>query len=109
MSDASNQTSVNAFINWLVYIKGNEYGVLDENCNIIASKQANTASLKATFKYTIYILNGNISIWVEPGYNPPFYIGVDLIGIIPPALFNTPKPSHSIGNRSMYKHQLIIL
>ena len=97
-----------AFRNWMVIIKDGEYSIIDENGKRIATKRAKTSALKSNYKYTIYINDGTPTIWVEPGYNPPFYIGLDLIDEIPKELWNTPQPSKMIGNMTMYKHQVIV-
>lgn len=84
------------FNQWQVSITNNSYSILNENGRIMASKRANTAPLKSTFQYTIHIQNGQVSIWVEPGYNPPFYIGLDIIDQSLLQL-NTPQPNKTYG------------
>jgi hypothetical protein len=95
------------FTRWTVFVERNVYGVKDENGQIIASKRANTRPLKATFSYTIYCNKGSICIWVEPHYNPPFFIGVDVIAPIPPQLYETHQPNKLVGNWRMFNHQCV--
>ena len=95
------------FRNWKVYIKKGEYGILDENEKTIASKKANTNTLRESYKYTIWIDKGQPLIWVESGYNMPFFISTDKIEKISKELWNTPRPNLMIGNMVMYTHNVI--
>lgn len=97
-----------AFRQWSFFVEGNVYGVKDENGITIGSRRANTRLLTDTCTYTIYIIRGEIHVWVEFGYTIPFYIPIDLIGVIPPQLYNTPAPHKSKGNWKMYNHAHVI-
>lgn len=85
------------FQQWQINITNNTIVIINTNNQIMASKRANTSPLKSTFQYTIYIKDGHAYIWVEPGYNMPSFIELD---IVDPSLLqmNTPQPNKTYGN-----------
>ena len=85
------------FVNWSIQISKCNILIFNHDGKQMASKRVNTSTLKPTFQYTIFILNGTVSLWVEPGYNPPFYTNIDDVVDDSLSFYNTPVPHRTYG------------
>lgn len=85
------------FVNWSIQISKGNILIFNHEGKQMASKRVNTSTLKPTFQYTIFILNGTVSLWVEPGYNPPFYTNIDDFVDDSLSFYNTPVPHRTYG------------
>ncbi len=90
-STHNNVTNTHPFYKWKVYVRKTGCGIKNEEGVTVASVRANTSSLKPNYHYTIYIVNGQAQIYVEPHINMPFSFAlVTKDNLIPVTLQNTP-------------------
>ncbi len=87
---------MDSFNQWSIGIAKNTIIVYNQYNEVVASKNANTSTLKPSYYYTIYITNGRCYIWVESHVNMPSFIELDIIDQSL-MLMNTPKPNCTYG------------